>query len=744
MLLVGWRFNPPVPAGTDAPDASFSATRAAEALHEVFGEGPHPTGSRANEEVRGRLVAHLKRLGLEPTEQRAKGCNRFAVCADLVNVIAELPGQSEDALLLVTHYDSVPAAAGAADDGAGVAAVLEAARALLTEPERPLSIILLFTDGEELGLLGAKAFVASHPAMARVKTVINLEARGVAGPSLMFETSGPSGALVEHLKALPRPVTSSLMDAVYRRLPNDTDFSAFRDAGKPGFNFAFIRDFGRYHTPQDDLDHLDRGSLQHHGDNVLALTRSLLAAPLTNTDTDAVWFELFGWMWWWPQTWSVPLAIIAAALVLGAVARSFSTEESFFPRYMKALGAVLATLLLNLGLAYGIVRLLHGRTTSLVPDHAHAGWALAAVALGSIVLGATLLRVTAMRCGASAAQAAGWSLWALFGALLSTELPAACHLFVVPTMVAGVLGIAWTRLPPDDPRRVHATLLPQAVAVVLWGEALLGLVDTFNLVGAFAAGPLVGLWMAASASHWVPDVDAADRTPWLRRVAAGASVATLVLVGIAYAQPVHDESHPQRMSIGYYEAQGTAQWWVDASFGDVPEAVRAAGNLGAAGPSPHPFVSFVQASTGATEAVGLAVPKLEVVAVEGSRWRLRLHSPRGARVLALMTPPSLKLDTVTIDGQSVRPYVLSDSPLFPGFRSVATASAPNEGVEVDLDIGAGQPPTVLVMDVTFDLPATADPLVTARGRTGFGSQNGDVSVVVSRIALRHPDLLPHE
>lgn len=738
MLVVGWRFNPPAPAGKDAPDASFSAERAAETMKEVFGEGPHPTGSRANEEVRGRLVAHLKRLGLEPTERRARGCNQFAICADVVNVIAELPGRSQDALLLVTHYDSVPAASGAADDGAGVAAVLEAVRALMTESERPLSVILLFTDGEELGLLGAKAFVAGHPAMTRVKTVINLEARGVGGPSLMFETSGPSALLVPHLKGLPRPVTSSLMDAVYKRLPNDTDFSAFRDAGKPGFNFAFIRGFARYHTPQDDFEHLDRGSLQHHGDNVLGLSRSLLAEPLADDGDDAVWFELLGWLWWWPRDWSMPLAVIAAALVLGAVARAFSTEESFFPRYMRALGAVLATLLLTLALAYGVVRLLHGRTTSLVPDHAHVGWALAAVSLGAITLGATLLRVTTRRCGPSAAQAAGWSLWALFGAIMSTELPAACHLFVVPTLLAGVAGVVVMRLPPGDPWRVHAMLLPQLVAVVLWGETLLGLVDTFNLVGAFAAGPLVGLWMAASASHWVPEADAPDETPGIRRVAGGMALVSLALAGVAYAQPVHDATHPQRMSIGYYQAEATAQWWVDASFGEVPEAVRKAGDLGAAGPSPHPFVSFVRASTGATESVGLAPPKLEVESVQGNVWRLRMRSARGARVLALMVPPGPKLDTATIDGQRVQPYVLADSPLFPGFRSIATATAPADGVPIVVDLGAGPPKAVLVMDITFELPATADALMSARGDAAFGSQNGDASIVVQRTPLKRP------
>src|SRR5690606_14804813 len=105
--------------------------------------------------------------------------------------------------------------------------------------------------------------------------------RGASGPSMMFETAGPSAGLADLLGALDRPVTSSLFSTVYRRLPNDTDFSIFREAGRRGLNFAFIGDHARYHTPEDDLDHLDLRSLQHHGDAVWALARELGGGDLT-------------------------------------------------------------------------------------------------------------------------------------------------------------------------------------------------------------------------------------------------------------------------------------------------------------------------------------------------------------------------------------------------------------------------------------------------------------------------------
>lgn len=745
MGLVAWRFGPPSPRGDRAPPDRFSAARATAALETVVGTTPHPTGSAAHRAVRERLEAHLRGLGLEPTRQRAARCNRFAVCADLINVVAELPGSSDRAILLATHYDSVPASPGAADDGAGVAALLEVARALRRDVDRSRSVILLFSDGEELGLLGARAFVDEHPAMDRVDVVLNLEARGVRGPSMMFETAGPSARLAPYLRTLPRAVTSSLMDAVYQQLPNDTDFSVFRDAGKPGFNFAFLRGFSRYHTPEDDLAHLDRGSLQHHGDNVLTLTRALLAAPLSPEDEagDAVWFELLGWLWWYPATWAVPLAGLAAALVLGAMARAASREPRFFLRYSRGLGALLATSLLTLGLGVGVARLLYARVDGLAPEHAAAGFGAAGVVLGSVAVGAAVLRKTTGGCGPRAATTAGWSLWALFGALSSTTLPAASHLFVIPTLLAGAIALATTSCAAST--RIHAMLGPQVLAAILWGEALLGLRDVFNLAGVLAVGPMLGLWFATSAGHWVEEMrrganDAEATTDTgaskgARRLGFAAFTGTAALVVAAALQPAADAADPQRMSIAYYQAGDTAQWWVDASFGAVPDSVREAGKLGAPSASPHPFLAFTRAATGATKTVGLSPPRVEVVAVDDTRVRLRARSQRGAHLIAVMVPPSVPLPRARVDGVDVRPFALADSPLFPGFRSVASTSSPADGVAFDLILGAAPPTSLLVMDVTFDLPGSAAPLTSARGARGLPSQNGDASVVVSRVSL---------
>ena len=106
-------------------------------------------------------------------------------------------------MLLAAHYDSVPAGPGAGDDGVGVASVLEIARVLRQLPALRHPIILLIDEGEEAGLLGARLFVAEHPAARTVRAVVNLDARGDSGPSLMFETG--AGDRLEPCGCTPAP-----------------------------------------------------------------------------------------------------------------------------------------------------------------------------------------------------------------------------------------------------------------------------------------------------------------------------------------------------------------------------------------------------------------------------------------------------------------------------------------------------------------------------------------------------------
>jgi len=91
---------------------------------------------------------------------------------------------------------------------------------------------VLLTDAEELGLLGAKASSSSTPA-TDVRMAINFEARARTA-SWMFETSAgnarssPNGVA----RAGSRRVVAD--SEIYRRLPNDTDFSEFKRLKTPG------------------------------------------------------------------------------------------------------------------------------------------------------------------------------------------------------------------------------------------------------------------------------------------------------------------------------------------------------------------------------------------------------------------------------------------------------------------------------------------------------------------------------
>src|SRR6185436_14698966 len=202
--------------------------------------------------------------------------NNQVNAATVANVIARLKGTGAGrALLLSAHYDSVATGAGASDDAAGVAALLETARALKTQPPLQNDVIFLFTDGEEAGLFGARAFTEQHPWAKDVGVVMNFEARGNGGPSIMFETSSGNQQLIKTFgQTAPDPVASSLTYEIYKLLPNDTDLSVFKEAKLPGLNFAYINGFTHYHTNLDTPVQLDERSLQHHGASALALTRA--------------------------------------------------------------------------------------------------------------------------------------------------------------------------------------------------------------------------------------------------------------------------------------------------------------------------------------------------------------------------------------------------------------------------------------------------------------------------------------
>lgn len=354
VLIALASLQPPPPRPVTDPPQWFSADRALIYVSALASQ-PHPIGTPAHTMARDYVVAELRRLGFAPHVQTVPVvCSRVSRpyrAATVSNVWIRLRGQtSTGTLLIASHYDSVPTGPGASDDGASAAAMLETLRALQTKRGLTISrhndLVFLWTDAEEAGLMGARAFVSQSseaygsanelPLKAPV-IALNFEARGVSGPSLMFETSPHNGWLVrQFLRAVPNPTASSLFYAVYKILPNDTDFTEFRDSGMQGLNFAYIDKVSHYHTALDSVEHLDRRSLQHQGDNMLALTRyfgdtplfASLSSPYPPTPMasrnpavssisapDVIYFNYaHSAVLCYPEAWAMPLALLATLL----------------------------------------------------------------------------------------------------------------------------------------------------------------------------------------------------------------------------------------------------------------------------------------------------------------------------------------------------------------------------------------------------------------------------------------------
>ena len=91
---------------------------------------------------------------------------------------------------------------------------------------------------------------------------------GSAGAPLLFETGPGNGWLVgPWARHAPNPRGASFGIEIYRRLPNDTDFSILKRQGIPGLNFAPIGDSYAYHTARDTPERLSPRTIRDTGEN---------------------------------------------------------------------------------------------------------------------------------------------------------------------------------------------------------------------------------------------------------------------------------------------------------------------------------------------------------------------------------------------------------------------------------------------------------------------------------------------
>lgn len=391
ILTVYWSFNDIIPSVTSSKKeisaTEFSIDNALYHLKNIS-QKPHHTGSEEHKKVQDYLVKELKKLNLEPEIQYQTAINKkWRAATTTENIITRIKGtENGKALLLLTHYDSNPhSSLGASDAGSGVVTILEGIRAYLAANKAPKNdIIILFSDAEELGLIGAQAFVENHPWAKDAGLVLNFEARGSGGSSYMLmETNGKNKTLLtEFLNANPNyPAANSLMYGVYKKLPNDTDLTVFREKGNiNGFNFAFIDDHFDYHTEQDSYERLNRETLLHQADYFTTSLNYFANADLTNlnSDTDYIYVNFpFTKLLTYPFSWVLPMLIIAFLLFIALIVVGIYKKKMTVIGVLKGFIPYILSLVLCISISYGLWQLLliiHPQYTDMLHGFTYNGY----------------------------------------------------------------------------------------------------------------------------------------------------------------------------------------------------------------------------------------------------------------------------------------------------------------------------------------------------------------------------------
>ncbi len=741
LLLAVWAstvlLKPPAPDGA----GDFEASRAFAVLERLAGpELPHPVGTAENAAVRDRLVEEFLELGYDTQVQSVLACREiWAVCGFVHNVIARLPGTAgRPAVLMSAHYDSVGAGPGIADDLAGAAALLEVARLERdAEPTNPLLFVI--SDGEEVGLLGAEGFTR-HEAFKDVAVVVNVEARGTSGQSLLFETGGDNAWLVSAFaREAGTPVTSSLYHELYRTLPNDTDFSVYREAGLTGLNFAAIGGAHHYHTPLDNLDNLSLATLQHHGDNLLAAARALSAADLTSPPPgDAVFTTTVpGTVQQLPTGWAFYLALATLVFWFVASARLLSTGQVTALSMLSGAAFTLVAVLLAATLGQAVSWLLPRLSGQLAPWWAEPQWTFGAIAAAALTGVLVSGMVGARRSGFWGMALGYWFWFALASFLLVEYLPGASVVFLLPaTVIAFLLGfLALSTL------RGWPVALGMAVCVSLFAAGATWLPLAWNLQQAL--GLELGAGIAACLAFACLGLLPLLALPAKQRLlppllALGSLVTSITFIALALRAPVFTEQAPQFVDILHFELADESEsvqssWLLDTvPILPLPERLAADLDLESGLATPLPWSGWAFHAALAPPAID-AFPSVTLLDTAAGRLRIRLDSPRGGNQIHLFVPAEAGLQQIAVSGTD---YVLDYSAgAGGGFAQFSCHGTECSGLQLELVLEASGPVSVLIADQTPGLPDGGAALQAARGNLAVPWQDGDVTLAVNRQVL---------
>lgn len=716
--------KPPYAKPASAPASEFSSERAMRHLRYIA-QRPHPIGSSEQVKVRNYILNELAALKLNADVQETMAINESGggpfIAGTVRNIVTKIKGENNTrAIALVCHYDSVPTGPGASDDGSAVAAILETLRALAQTRPLKNDLIALFTDGEEVGLLGAKTFVNEHPWAKDVGLALNFDARGRRGVSFMFETTSGNGWLIKEFgKAAPRPFANSLSYEIYKRFltNNDTDLTVFKRAGLPGMNFAFIDDVVYYHSSIDTAERMDERSLQHQGDYMLSLVNHFGNLNLSDIRThDNVYFNVLGPTFVsYPSAMAIPLAAIIAIIVIYVTATGFkraqlSVSGTALGFLVIILNAVVTSVFITL--LWRLILFLHRGYREIPQGDTYnsqfyrLGFVTLAISLFSFVFVLARKKASAQELFAGAIL-----FWLILMLASAFFLPGGSYLFTWPLLFSS-LALKFTLISKGatstSVKRLMALSLCVIPAILLWVPTISQLLIALTVSRSGEVAIVVVLLLTLFIPHF-EQVFALSK--WA--LPAGGGVAGLALIVAGSLTSAFDANHPKPDHVFYALNANTneAVWASKDERADLwTSQFFPTGATRGALHQYFPWNSGAYLNSKAPTAP-LAAPDIEVLndkTEEGLR-SLRLHilSIRQASIMTIFIDSEGKSSEAFINSKSITSSNHDSSSSLGNKWGIRYYAFPKEGVELSLKLRPPLPLKIQIVDRSYELPVTS-------------------------------------
>jgi hypothetical protein len=706
------RLKPPEVVPASAPAAEFSAARALSHL-KVIAREPHPDGSLSDGKVRDYLIEQLKLQGLEAQVQRtgiASLVDTFPGpygAGTVENILVRLKGTNSTGVLLLTaHYDSVSTAPGATDDGSGVVTLLETLRALRSGEPLKNDLIFLFTEGEELGMVGAQAFVDEHPWAKEVTVVWSVDSGGSCGPASLYF---PNGWMVqEFARSVPHPIAGSIGDELAKLGPAGGDDSMAFDPNRvaiSGASYSGCR--YRYHTATDTVENTDLRSIQHLGFYTLAVARDLGNMNLAHLPAkrESVYFSDLGKIAYYPVAWVRPLTLtavllFAAVLWLGHRRKGLTLRTTGVGALLWFVSGLLA-LALTEGFWWGL-ELLHLVNHSYASAYNAETYAFAFLAL-AIATTCALYALLRRKIDADSLAMGGLLLCLLFAIATGWRAPGASYLFLW-SLGFGLLslGLSFSSATSTTGLRI-VRVLCAVPSIILFAPVILFMIITVT-------DPLPTLAVAAvltviAQSLLAPQVETLiSAMNW--RLSAVFAVIAVCLIAWGAIHSGFDGSHPLADTIAYWldADSGKASW---VSLDQQPDSWTSQFLTGQVERDKlNLFVAPGGETVLKTDAppLQLSAPEITKLAdsVQGNEHllRFRIVSLRHASTLWVAVQ-NATIVRATVDGKKVPSKMVDPQNKLWGFYYAAPSP---EGIELALAAQATDVPRITVTDQTNGLP----------------------------------------